>query len=327
MRSWICEKWGAPSDLRLGDLPFATCGKDDVVIDVRAWGVNYADLVLISGTYQARPAFPFSPGMEIAGVISEIGLNVQRWKIGDRVSAYVEFGGFAARVVAPHSNVVALPERISWAEAAAFPVPYATALLALERSDLRPGETVLVGGAAGSVGLACTALAHNTGARVLACVSSDTKAALAEEYGADRIVRTDVVNLADTIEAAVPEGVDIVFDPVGGAFFEAALNALRYGGRLVSLGFASGEHPLAPVNRVLARHLSIVGSSLGLTCHNNSSKVVEMFDKLGLWLAEGRVRPTVDLVLPFHALPHALTMLANRAITGRVVLCDDPRGE
>ncbi len=320
MRAWICSAWGGPEDLRLGVLPEPLCGPGEVAIEPQAWGVNFADLVLIAGRYQARPAFPFAPGMEVAGRVSATGAGVAGLAVGDHVAAYVEYGGYAERVVAPGANVARLPAAIDMPAAAAFPVPYGTAALALERAALVAGETVLVGGAAGAVGLACVALAKLRGARVVACVGSDDKARAVREQGADAVVSSRSARLRDELREAVPAGFDVVFDPVGGAFHETALRCLRFAGRLVSLGFASGEIPQAPVNQILVRHLSVIGSSFGLACKQEPARVAARWPGLVELLAAGRIRPLIDRTVSFAALPEALGLLRDRQVAGRVVL-------
>jgi len=320
MRAWICEKWGDPEDLVLASMPERDCPADKVRIKVEAWGVNFADLVLIAGKYQARPPFPFIPGMEVAGIVEDVGTAVHHLEPGDRVAAYVEYGGYAELVTAPAPNVARLPETTPWVDAAAFPVPYATAALALERGQLKPGETALVGGAGGAVGSAITELAHGLGATVIACASSEEKMAVARDCGADFIISSQSDTLREDVQSAAPEGVDVVFDPIGGEFFEKAFRTMTYGGRIVTLGFASGQFPSARVNQVLARHLSVVGSSLGLTCHRDPAKVAAMWPPLVEKLSRGEIRPKVSEVMPFEDLPRAMRKLADRDVSGRLVL-------
>lgn len=321
MRAWRCDRWGGPQALRLGELPdIPACPPGQVEIAVEAWGVNFADLVLIAGHYQARPAFPFAPGMEVAGRIVAVGDAQPAHGIGERVAAYVEYGGYAERVLAPVANVARLDPSVETAVAAGFPVPYGTARLALERGSLAAGETVLVGGAAGAVGLACVELARLRGARVIACVGSAEKADAAMGAGASATISSRAPDLRAEIGAAAPEGVDVVMDPIGGAFFEAAFRSLRYGGRHVVLGFAAGEIPAAPANRILVRHLSVIGSSFGLTCKQDPRRVADAWPELSALLAKGALRPRLDRVLPFSALPEALRLLEARQVAGRIVL-------
>ena len=319
-RAWLCAAWGEPEDLVLGQLPRQPCRAGNVAIRAEAWGVNFADNVLVAGHYQARPAFPFAPGMEVAGTVEETGNGVSEFQVGDRVAAYVEFGGYADRVIAPAPNIARLPDTVSWTEAAAFPVPYATASLALRRADLSPGETILVGGAGGAVGSAGVELAKLAGATVIAVASSDAKAQIARSCGADHVLSSTSDGLRDDVMALVPTGVDVVLDPIGGPFFRSAFRALGYGGRIVSLGLASGDIPSVPVNHILVKHVSVVGSSLGLTCLEDPATVSALWPPLVDRLAKREIRPRVTEVMPFDQLPRALRLLADRALAGRIVL-------
>ncbi len=320
MRAWKCVTWGGPGDLELGNMPEPPCLAGHVAIDVEAWAVNFADLVLIAGNYQARPAFPFVPGMEVSGKVSEVGQGVEAFTPGQTVAAYVEHGGYADRVVAPVTNLALMPASVPMPTAAAFPVPYGTAELALERASLGEGEVVVVGGAGGSVGAACVELAKQRGAYVVACAGSAEKQDLARACGADGIVSSHAENLREDIKCAAPNGVDVVLDPIGGGFFEAAYRSLRYGGRLVSLGFASGEIPSAPVNHILVRHISVIGSSFGLTGHKQPERIAGMWPALLSKLVDGRITPRIGATMAFSELPAALRLLEDRKVAGRVVL-------
>ena len=320
MRAWLCRSWGEPEALVLDDAPSPACGTDSVKIRVQAWGVNFADLVLISGRYQARPAFPFSPGMEVAGIVEQVGGRVGRFENGDRVAAYVEYNGYADFVVAPASNVMRVPKDTAITDAAAFPLPFATAALALRRGDVKPGERVLIAGAAGAVGHACIQLSKLRGAHVYAAVSDEEKAIRTRASGADEVLSSISSSLRIDIERVAPGGVDVVFDPVGGSFFESAQKTLAFGGRYVTLGFASGTIPRVPLNQVLVRHVSIVGSSLGLTCHKAPELVQSLWPSLEDLLADGTITPNVSAKMPFAELPDALRKLADRSVAGRIVL-------
>ncbi len=320
MRAWTCNSWGGPETLTLGTLSDPSCPHDGVAIQVTAWGVNFADLILIAGHYQARPAFPFAPGMEVAGIVNEVGPNVTSVQVGDRVAAYVEYGGYAECVIAPATNVVRLPPSISFTTGAAFPVPYATAALAIDRAGLNDGELVLIGGAGGAVGSACVELAKLQSATVIACVGDEAKKAVALGCGADHIVSSRSASLKDEIKAHAPGGVDVAFDPIGGDFFTTASRSLAYGGRLVTLGFASGDIPTAAVNHILVRHTSVIGSSLGLTCHKSPETVAKLWPVLAKHLEAGNICPRVTQILPFEELPRALQLLADRKAGGRIVI-------
>jgi len=320
MRAWICEAWGGPDVLRPGELPEPDCDPDQVLIAPQAWGVNFADLVLIAGQYQARPAFPFAPGMEVAGCIVGVGENVHGLADGDRVAAYVEYGGYADLVAAPAANVAVLPDRTPFRSAAAFPVPFGTAMLALERASAASGETALVGGAAGAVGAACVALLKLRDIRVIAGASTPEKRAAAIAHGADHALDPSDDGTLDKIREISDGGVDMAFDPIGGTFFDLGLRALRYGGRLITLGFASGGIPQAPVNRILVKHVAVIGSSFGLTCHQAPEVIAAQWSALVALLDEGRIAAAVAHRMGFEDLPTALERLQSRAVAGRIVL-------
>ena len=320
MHAWKCVTWGGPERLEMGRMPDPECGPGEVEIMVKACGVNFADLLLISGRYQLRPAQPFVPGMEAAGRVTRVGEGVDGISTGDKVAAYVKHGGYADRVVAPMTQVAVLPESISSTAAAAFPVSYASAELAFERASLAAGEVVLIGGAAGAIGTACVELARQRGATVIACVGDREKEELARACGAQHVVSSHSRNLGQDLQAVAPDGIDVIIDPVGGNFFEDSLRALRFGGRLVVLGFASGKISSLRLNHLLVKHQSIIGSSFGLSCIRQPAAVAARWPKLVALLEQGRVKPRVGRTLPFTELPKALNLLKERRVAGRIVL-------
>ncbi|HEY5738830.1 MAG TPA: NADPH:quinone oxidoreductase family protein, partial [Gammaproteobacteria bacterium] len=306
--------------LEMGRMPDPECGPGEVEIMVKACGVNFADLLLISGRYQLRPAQPFVPGMEAAGRVTRVGEGVDGISTGDKVAAYVKHGGYADRVVAPMTQVAVLPESISSTAAAAFPVSYASAELAFERASLAAGEVVLIGGAAGAIGTACVELARQRGATVIACVGDREKEELARACGAQHVVSSHSRNLGQDLQAVAPDGIDVIIDPVGGNFFEDSLRALRFGGRLVVLGFASGKISSLRLNHLLVKHQSVIGSSFGLSCIREPAAVAARWPKLVALLEQGQIKPRVGRTLPFTELPKALNLLKERRVAGRIVL-------
>lgn len=320
MRAWTCVTWGGPSHLKLGTVPELECGAGEVEITVNACGVNFADLLLISGQFQVRPELPFVPGMEVAGRITRLGPGCEAFSLGQKAAAYVRHGGYAEKVVAPITQVAAIPESISLSVAAAFPVSYGSAELALERAQLRADEVVVIGGAAGAVGSACTELARQRGAHVIACVSDSAKEKIARECGADQIISSHSKHLYEDLHAIAPNGVDVIIDPVGGTFFEETLRALGYGGRVVSLGFASGKIPSIRVNHFLVKHQSLVGSSFGLSCVRDPERISAKWPLLSEMLETGKIKPRISQTRPFAELPKALQMLKDRKVAGRIVL-------
>ena len=320
MHAWKCETWGGPRHLKQGSMPDPECGDGEIEITVKSCGVNYSDLLVIAGRSQVKPALPFVPGIEVAGRITRVGDNCGDFKSGDKVAAYVKYGGYADKVVAPASQVAQIPESMPASIAAAFPVSYGSAQLALERADLGAGEVVVIGGAGGAVGSACIELAKHRGATVIACVGDKAKEKLALACGADETVSSRSSQLQDEISALAPDGVDVVIDPVGGRFFDDTLRCLRYNGRMVELGFASGKIPNLRLNQILIRHQSVLGLSFGLTCSKNPERIAGMWPGLTALIEQGAINPRVGRTLPFSELPKALQLLQDRKVAGRVVL-------
>ena len=322
MQSWKCVTWGGPNHLERGSMPDPDCGAGEIEILVKACGVNFADLLMISGRFQIKPDLPFVPGMEVAGIVTTVGEGVTALQPGSRVAAYVKHGGYADRVVAPLSQVAVIPESIPWSIAAAFPVSYGSAELALDNAALKADETILVGGAGGAVGSACVELAKQRGARVVACVGDGAKETIARACGADDIVSSRSRQLQDDLIQVAPDGIDVIVDPVGGDFFDESIRALRYGGRIIVLGFASGKIPSLRLNQLLVRHLSIFGSSFGLTCVKNPAVIEAQWAGLTAMLASGEIKPRVGKSMRFNELPRALQMIKDRKVAGRIVLCE-----
>lgn len=320
MRAWKCITWGNPRQLELGNMSDPETGEGQVEITVKACGVNFADLLLISGRYQVRPELPFVPGMEVAGRITRLGTGVDEFRVGDKVAAYVKYGGYSDRVIAPVAQVVRVAESIPASEAAAFPLSYGSAELALTRAGVTAGDIVVVGGAAGAVGSACVELASQRGASVIACVSDNAKEKIARDCGAEFIVSSRSHHLSEEIKRETADGVDVIVDPVGGGFFEESLRVLRYGGRVVVLGFASGKIPSLRLNQLLVNHQCVMGSSFGLTCARDPALVAQQWPRLAELLEAREIRPRVSHTRPFTDLPAALQMLKDRKVGGRIVL-------
>lgn len=320
MRAWKCVTWGGPRQLELGDMPDPELGEGQVEITVEASGANFADLLLISGRYQVRPNLPFVPGMEVAGRITGIGAGVGSIDVGVKVAAHVKHGGYADKLVAPVAQVIPLPESVPMTEAAAFPVSYGSAGLALGRASLSAGEVVVIGGAAGAIGSACVELAKQRGAIVVACVGDSAKEKIALACGADHIVSSRSRHLHHDIQHVVAAGVDVIIDPVGGGFFEESMRVLRYGGRVIVLGFASGKIPSLRLNQLFIKHQSVLGSSFGLTGVKNPEIIAAAWPQLAEMLEAGQICPRISHTKPFTELPTALQMLKDRKVGGRIVL-------
>lgn len=322
MRAIVCENWGDPDTLKLGELPAPAMGPGQVRIRMRAAGVNFADTVLVRGNYQEKPELPFAPGLEGAGEILEVAEDVATFKPGDRVMAVVSAGGFAEEAVCNASTVFPLPEGMDYPTAAAFPVAYGTSHLALvHRARLQPGETVLVLGAGGGVGLTAIECAKAIGATVIAAASSPEKLALAAERGADHLINYTESDLrAELRKLTEGNGVDVVYDPVGGDLAQAAMRSMAWCGRFLVIGFASGDVPQFPGNYLLVKNISIIGVYWGAYRTKEPEIFRNGFAELLGWWAEGRLKPHVSKIFPLAQAPQALAMLENRQSTGRLVI-------
>jgi NADPH2:quinone reductase len=319
MHAIVCERFGPPSSLAWREVADPAPGPGELVLDVKAAGVNFPDLLSIQNLYQFKPPLPFSPGGEVAGVVRAVGDGVTGFGPGERVVALVGFGGFAERVTASPAQCTPLPDAMPFDVAAGLLYTYGTSYHALaHRAALRAGETVLVLGAAGGVGLAAVQIAKKLGARVVAAASSDDKLALCRREGAD-----DVINYAatDLRQALRPlGGVDVVYDPVGGELSEPALRALRPGGRHLVVGFAGGEIPKIALNLPLLKECSIVGVQWGVWARREPEAHRASIETLLDWWREGAVRPHVYRTYPLERAVDALEDLAARRVRGKAVL-------
>jgi NADPH2:quinone reductase len=293
------------------------------VVDVEAAGANFVDALLVQGRYQIKPPLPFTPGMEVAGVVSAVGDGVEAVAVGDRVLGTAFAGGYASRVVLPAGNVVPVPPGLSAGQAAGLVQSYATMLFALtRRTHVRPGEWVAVLGAGGGIGLATVDLARALGARVVACASSADKLGAAAAAGAERTISYDDegLDLKAAIREATGGGADVVVDPIGGPKAEAALRSLGWMGRYVVIGFAAGDIPSIPLNQVLLNNRTVVGIDWGAWTfrdpEGNASLVAEL---LGM-VADGRLRPVEPVSYPLDQAARALDDLQQRRVTGKLVL-------
>jgi NADPH2:quinone reductase len=322
MRAILCSDWGEPETLTLSEAPSPVAGSGEVTLRVRMAGVNFADIVLVRGQYQEKPMLPFSPGLEAAGEVLTVGEGVTGIAPGDRVMAVPGVGAFAEEVVAPADGVFPLPEDMDFTTAAAFPIAYGTSHLALtDRGALQAGETLLVLGAAGGVGLTAVECGKALGATVIAAASTEEKLDLAKAHGADH-----GVNYVDEdLRAAVRKltegrGVDVVYDPVGGDAAMAAMRSLARQGRLLVIGFAAGDVPQFPANYLLVKHISVVGVYWGSYRLNEPELFRASFDELTKWYAEGRLKPHVSQTFPLAQTAEALGVLEGRKATGQIVI-------
>jgi NADPH:quinone reductase len=325
MKAVLAKAFGPPEQLVLEEVPARRAGPGEVVIEVKACGVNFFDALIVQGKYQTRPPLPFSPGGEVAGVISDVGQGVTALKKGMRVLSFTGHGGYAQELTAEAASVVELPAQMDFVTAAGFPITYATSYHALkDRGQLRSGETLLVLGAAGGVGLAAVEIGRIMGARVIACASSEEKLRLAREHGADALINYGTSDLRERIrEETSGKGVDVVYDPVGGSYAEPALRSLAAGGRYLVIGFASGEIPKIALNLLLLKMVSMVGVFWGAFAkarpQENAANLVALLD----WYVAGRLRPHVSATFPLERYGEALDAVMQRKVLGKVVLVMD----
>ncbi|MQA00074.1 MAG: zinc-binding dehydrogenase [Dehalococcoidia bacterium] len=324
MQAIVCREWGDIETLSLEEVAPPALMSGGVRIEVRAAGVNFADLLITRGEYQEKPPFPFSPGMEAAGVVLDVAEGVTRVRPGDRVLAFLDHGGYAEQAVAREVDVTPLPETMTppmdFATAASFPVVYATSHLALvHRARLQPGEVLLVHGASGGVGLTAVEVGRALGATVIATASSDEKLAVAREHGADHLVNYASEDIRERV-LELTGGVDVVYDPVGGDAFTASLRCINPGGRLLVIGFASGTVPQIPANHLLVKDASALGLSLGQLRRHRPVAVAAAMEELLRWYAEGRLHPLVSQTFPLGRATEALALLQARRSTGKLVL-------
>jgi len=291
-------------------------------VRVKAAGLNFPDTLIIENKYQLKPSLPFSPGGEMAGEVIEVGEKVTRFKHGDRVAGLTGYGSFAEEVVVPEQNLLPVPDGMSDEKAAAFSMVYGTSYYALkQRGNLQPGETLLVLGASGGVGLATVELGKAMGARVIAAASSEKKLAVAKAAGADELINYSEQPLKETVKNLTKgKGVDVVYDPVGGDFTEQALRAMGWNGRHLIIGFAAGDIPKVPANLTLLKGCSVVGVFWGsFTQREPEASAQNMMELMKLY-AEGKIDPKISEVFEFEDYVKALGALTERRATGKVVL-------
>jgi NADPH2:quinone reductase len=322
MKAIICSQWCEPDDLVLGDLPDPVAGPGEVVIAIKSAALNFFDILMVQGKYQTRPPFPFSPAAEIAGVIESVGAGVTDFKAGDRVISSVGYNGAREKVAAKATDTLKIPDSLDYDRAAGLIIIYATALHALQdRADPKPGETMVVLGAAGGTGLAAIEVGKLLGLRVVACASSDDKLQFCKRYGADVLFNYAKEDLKEGLKKiGGAKGIDIVFDPVGGDFSEAALRALGWEGRLLVIGFASGPIPRIPLNLALLKSCDIRGVFWGGFNKAFPDRSRANLEKIVQWAAEGKISSHVHATFPLAKTPEALKVLSSRQAMGKVIL-------
>ncbi|HTQ34419.1 MAG TPA: NADPH:quinone oxidoreductase family protein [Stellaceae bacterium] len=323
MRAILCREWGAPEVLRIEEVVPSGLGPNQVRIRVHAAGANFADSLMVGGTYQVKPPFPFTPGLEAAGVIVEAGSAVADLQAGQRVLAVLRNGGgYAEEIVLDAASVVPIPEAMDFVTAAAFPVAYGTSHFALtHRGHLAPGETLLVLGAAGGVGLTAVEIGKAMGARVIAAAGGAEKLAVARAHGADELIDYKTESIRDRVRALTEgKGADVVYDPVGGDAFDQALRAVNWEARMLVIGFAGGRIQAVPANLILVKNISVIGVVWGAQTERDPVWMSRNLAELLRWWEAGKLKPVVAKTFPLAAAGEALTALLSRRYAGKIVL-------
>lgn len=322
MRAVLCSAWGPPEALRVQTLPDLTPKAGEVLIDVKAAGVNFPDVLIVQGKYQMKPELPFTPGSELAGIVAGVGEGVKHLQRGDHVIAFVGIGAFATQAVAPAKTVMPMPPGLNFDTAAAFTLTYGTSYHALvDRAGLRAGETLLVLGAGGGVGLAAVEIGAALGARVIAAASGEEKLRVCREHGAGETINYTEEDLRARLRALTNgNGPDVIYDPVGGAYTESAFRAIAWGGRHLVVGFANGEIPKLPLNLALLRGAALLGVFWGEFAARDPKKNAANLAQVLAWMGEGKVRPHVSARYALADTPQALKDLEGRRVTGKIVI-------
>ena len=322
MKAIVCKEWGPADDLELQELPDLVPAAGQVVVDVRAAGVNFPDVLTVQGKYQVRPPLPFTPGNEFAGTVRALGEGVRGFAVGDRVIGFTQTGAFAEQALAPAAALMPMPPGMDFDTAAAITLTYGTSHHAVvDRAQLKAGETMLVLGAAGGVGLAAIEIGKALGARVIAAASNAEKLEVCRQHGADVLIDYTKEDLREALKAATGgRGPDVIYDPVGGPYSEPALRSIAYRGRHLVIGFAAGDIPKLPWNLMLLKSASVVGVFWGDFARREPQKnLAAMREMLG-WMAEGKLKPLVSKRYQLAETAQALNDMAERKVTGKVVI-------
>ncbi|MFJ4383093.1 NADPH:quinone oxidoreductase family protein [Pseudomonas sp. NPDC089408] len=322
MKAVLCKTLGPARNLVLEDVASPVPKKNEILLDVQAAGVNFPDTLIIEGKYQFQPPLPFSPGSEAAGVVAAVGEKAGAFKVGDRVMALTGWGAFAEQVAVPFYNVLPIPASMDFTTAAAFGMTYGTSMHALrQRGQLQAGETLLVLGASGGVGLAAVEIGKAMGARVIAAASSAEKLAVAKAAGADELIDYSQASLREEIKRLTGgQGVDVIYDPVGGELFEQAVRGLAWNGRLLVVGFASGSIPQLAANLVLLKGAAVLGVFWGAFAQRQPEDNAANFRQLFAWHAEGQLKPLVSQTYPLGEAGAAIEKLGQRRAVGKLVV-------
>ncbi len=322
MKAVLCKAFGPADTLVIEDTSSPQIKKNEVLLDVHAAGINFPDTLIIEGKYQFKPPFPFSPGGEAAGVISAVGEKVSHLKVGDRVMALTGWGSCAEQIAVPAYNILPMPDAMDFTTAAAFSMTYGTAMHALkQRGALQAGETLLVLGASGGVGLAAIEIGKAMGARVIAAASSAEKLEVARQAGADELINYQDEDVRERLKTLTKgQGVDVIIDPVGGDLFETVFRSIAWNGRMLVIGFASGTIPSLPANLPLLKGAAVIGVFWGSFAQRQPQDNVANFQQLFAWYAEGKLKPLVSQTFALEDTAQAINTLAARKAVGKLVI-------
>ncbi|MDY0248599.1 MAG: NADPH:quinone oxidoreductase family protein [Pseudomonas sp.] len=322
MKAVLCKAFGPAETLVVEEISSPEIKKNEVLLDVYAAGINFPDTLIIEGKYQFKPPFPFSPGGEAAGVISAVGEKVSHLKVGDRVMALTGWGSCAEQVAVPAYNILPMPDAMDFATAAAFSMTYGTAIHALkQRGALQAGETLLVLGASGGVGLAAIEIGKAMGARVIAAASSAEKLEVARQAGADELINYQDEDVRERLKSLTKgQGVDVIIDPVGGDLFETVFRSIAWNGRMLVIGFASGTIPSLPANLPLLKGAAVIGVFWGAFAQRQPQDNVANFQQLFTWYTEGKLKPLVSQTFSLEDTGQAINTLAARKAVGKLVI-------
>ncbi len=322
MHAWLCENPIGIDAVTWKELPTPVPAEGQVLIQIKAASLNFPDILIVQNKYQHKPALPFVPGSEYAGVIEAVGPGVTHLKVGQNVACLSGTGGFGTHTLAPAAMCMPLPAGFSYVDAAAFIMIYATSYHALvDRAQLKAGETVLILGAAGGVGTSAIQIAKAMGARVIAAASSDEKCALCKSIGADETINYATENLRERIKALTDsKGPDVIYDPVGGEYTEPAFRSIAWRGRYLVVGFAAGPIPALPFNLMLLKGASVVGVFWGDFAKKETKANAAMMAELAIWYAKGTIKPVIDSTMPMSELKEAYAHMSSRAVKGKLVM-------
>ena len=322
MKALVCKEFGPAKNLKVEEMNEPIPHSDEVCIKVHAAGVNFPDILMVEGKYQVKPAFPFAPGAEAAGEIISIGDNITKYKIGQRVIAMTGHGAFAEIVKASEKKIIPLNDNVDFETASILPMVYGTSAHALiQRGKLKKGETLLVHGAAGGVGLAAVEIGKAMGARVIATASTDEKCQVAREHGADETINYSNGQFKEIVKSMTDgKGADVIYDPVGGDVFDQSLRCIAWEGRLLVVGFTSGRIPSAPANLALLKSCDIVGVFWGAFVERTPHINLENFEKLYKWIDQGFIKPRISMKVSLENTLDAMQAIADRKIIGKAIV-------